>query len=66
MKVQEAKELEGACHEAARKLNTAIAEACQKGMSVQIEVSENETIAGSWPIVGVWPVCTVKPGNLEI
>lgn len=59
MKVQEAKELEGACHEAARKLNAAIAEACQKGMSVQIEVSEGETLASGRPVVWVWPVCVL-------
>lgn len=66
MKIQEAKDLQAACEEAARNLNAALAAACQKGMSVQIEMSESETLASGRPVVWVWPVCGVKPSNLEI
>ena len=66
MKIQEAKDLQAACEEAARRLNVAIAAACREGMIVQIEVQEHEASINSWPVVGVWPNCTVKPSNLEI
>lgn len=66
MKIQQAKDLQAACEEAARNLNAALAAACQSGMSVQIEVSEGETLASGRPVVWVWPVCAVKPSNLEI
>ena len=66
MKIQQAKDLEAACHEAACQLNEAIAAACHEGMIVQIEVSERRAFAEPWPVVFIWPKCTVKPSNLEI
>lgn len=66
MKIQEAKDLQAACDNAAFQLNVAISAACREGMIVQIEVSESQALADSGPVVSVWPMCTVKPSNLEI
>ena len=66
MKIQEAKELEAACHRAACQLNEAIANACREGMVIQIELTERETTADSSTIVSVWPNCTVRLNKLEI
>ena len=66
MKISQAKELEVACNNAAFQLNVAISAACREGMIVQIEVSESQALAESGPVVSVWPMCTVKPSNLEI
>ena len=66
MKIQEAKDLQEACHRAACQLNKAIANACREGMVIQIELTERETTADSSTIVSVWPNCTVDPRYLEI
>ena len=66
MKIQEAKDLQAACHRAACQLNEAISNACREGMVIQIELTERETTADSSTIVSVWPNCTVNPKYLEV